>query len=533
MASERGTTRRGTAKRGTGIRALAVASLAAGGVVAMPGQALAAICDRNNPAARGDLDGDSRTDVVVGMPELDGGAGAVDARGTHTDSRVLRPADLHAGTGKGNRFGATVVITDLDGDGCADLVVGSPGEGAPNLKDKAAAKRFGAGRSGQVHIVFGSPSGLLAKGAGMLAHPSSAGGDEFGAALAVVPRQTSKGLVRDLYVGAPGADVGGAKGAGEVFRFTIAPDAKKRIAVTGGESRHQGGQGVPDRAEAGDRFGAVLGGVEGGTDSNGVLVGTPDEDLGDLRDAGSVTYLPTTRAGRSAPAETWTQDSVGVPGEAEAGDRFGAAVGSRGAWAAVGAPGENVGDVHDAGAVQIFERIDSGAEGFAPRRQLTQESTDGPGELEPDDRFGEAVTVGLGLACARQPSVAIGAPGEDVGTVADAGSVTVAPLADRAACWPRVLTQGANGVGGVPEPGDHLGAALGALRGNAGWGARYADALVMGAPGEDVEARVDTGSVQPAEDTFTVDGVAKPWLQFSGGLAAGHRYGTVLPGSSD
>lgn len=519
-------------RRNAGIRVLTVASMTAAGVAAMPGEAMAAICDKANPAARGDLDGDSRPDVVVGMPELDRGTGAVDARGSHTDARVLRPADLKVGTGPGDRFGAAVVLTDLDADGCADLVVGAPGQGAPALQDKEARKRFGAGRAGQVHILFGSPSGVLTKGAGLLVHPASADGDDFGAALAVVPRQTKDGLVRDLYVGAPRADVGGVRDAGEVFRFTVRPDAKKRVTVSGGESRHQGGAGVPDRAEAGDRFGSVLAGVEGGTATNGVLVGTPDEDVGDLRDAGAVTYLRTTRAGAWAPAEFWTQSSVGMPGAAETGDRFGAAVGSRGAWAAAGAPGEDVGDVRDAGAVQVLERLASGAEGFVPRQQITQESTDGPGELEPDDRFGEAVAVGIGLACAKQPSVAVGAPGEDVGTVADAGSVAVAPI-DRAACWPSVLTQGSGGVGGVPEPGDNFGAAVAALRGNSGWGDRYADQLILGAPGEDVEATRDTGSVQPVSTKLVVDGVAKPWLQFSGGLAPGHRYGAVLPGSSD
>ena len=517
---------------------LTVTSLALGGLAAGTGQAFAAICDRNNLAARGDLDGDARPDVVVGTPGLDGAAGAVDTRGTHTASKVVRPADLKAGTGRGDRFGAAVVITDLDADGCADLIIGSPGEGAPALKDRAAAKRFGTGRAGQVHIVFGSPQGVLTRGAGLLAHPFSAGGDAFGAALAVVPRQTKAGLVRDLYVGVPGADVGKARDAGEVVRYTITPvsggkDPAKRITVTGGQARRQGAGGVPDTAETGDRFGALLAGVEGGTAANGVLVGTPDEDLGALADAGSVTFLRTARSGAALPSETWTQDSVGVPGEAEAGDRFGAAVGSRGAWAAVGVPGENVGEVRDAGTVQVFERLASGAEGFAPRQALTQESTDGPGELEPGDRFGSAVAVGIGLACPKQPAVAVGAPGEDVGTVVDAGSVTLAVLADRASCWPRVLTQGAGGVGGVAEAGDAFGATVAALRGNAGYGDRYADALVVGAPGEDVEALADTGSIQPATAAFTVDGVTRPWLQFSGGLAAGQDYGAVLPASSD
>ena len=535
-------------QRSASIRALTVASLAAGGVVVWPGQAFAAICDKNNLAARGDLDGDAKPDVAVGLPDLDGGTGAVDARGTHTAAKVLRPKDLSVGTGKGDRFGTSVVITDLDADGCADLIIGAPGEGAPALKDKNLRKRFGAGRPGQVHIVFGSPQGILARGAGLLMHPTSAEGDGFGSSLAVVPRQTKDGVVRDLYVGAPGAEVGKAREAGEVFRFTITPaaltkataeaaanhtGAKKRIVVSGGAARQQGAGGVPDQAEPGDRFGSVLVGVEGGTASNGVLVGTPAEDVGRLVDAGSVTYLPTTRAGAAAPAEQWTQDSVGVPGEAEAGDRFGASVGSRGAWVAVGVPGEDIAEIADAGTVQVFERLPSGSEGLVPRQTLTQESTDGPGELEPGDRFGEAVAVGVGLACPKRPAVAVGAPGEDVGDVVDAGSVTLAVLDDRASCWPRVLTQGVGGVSGAPEAGDRFGAAVTALRGNAGYGERYADSLIVGAPGEDVEAARDAGSIQPIADSLTVDGVAKPWLQYSGGLAAETRYGTVLPGSSD
>ncbi|MFI0777528.1 FG-GAP and VCBS repeat-containing protein [Streptomyces sp. NPDC021212] len=88
--------------------------------------------------------------------------------------------------------------------------------------------------------------------------------------------------------------------------------------------------GVPGVNEDGDQFGYSL----SADDVNGdgyadVAVGIPYEDLeAGQKDAGSVVQLYGGSGGLSGTgAQAFTQDTAGVPGVAEAGDRFGAAVG--------------------------------------------------------------------------------------------------------------------------------------------------------------------------------------------------------------
>ena len=138
------------------VRAAVVVSLVAGGVLLGPGQASAAACNPANAWARGDFDGDSRADVVVGVPNHGNGSGGVDARGSHTAPLVITPGLLLLGDVAGSGFGSALALTDLDYDGCADLVVGAPGEG----------------RKGQVHILFGSPTGFTTMDVVTLPHDS-------------------------------------------------------------------------------------------------------------------------------------------------------------------------------------------------------------------------------------------------------------------------------------------------------------------------------------------------------------------------
>lgn len=108
--------------------------------------------------------------------------------------------------------------------------------------------------------------------------------------------------------------------------------------------------GVPGVNEDGDQFGNAL----SADDVNGdgyadVAVGIPYEDLeAGQKDAGSVVQLYGGSGGLSGTgAQAFTQDTAGVPGAAEAGDYFGAAVqhadtdGDGKSDLSVGAPGED------------------------------------------------------------------------------------------------------------------------------------------------------------------------------------------------
>lgn len=80
--------------------------------------------------AVGNLDGDSAPDLVVGAPGAWSGAGSVyvylDQALDPTQIGYGEPSlELRAGT-NGARFGTTLLLADLDGDGLDDLIVGAP-----------------------------------------------------------------------------------------------------------------------------------------------------------------------------------------------------------------------------------------------------------------------------------------------------------------------------------------------------------------------------------------------------------------------
>ena len=64
---------------------------------------------------------------------------------SHSPPLLLLESDLGGANETGDHFGASLAVGDVDGDGCADLAIGVPGEDA------------GAGR---VVVLFGSATGI-------------------------------------------------------------------------------------------------------------------------------------------------------------------------------------------------------------------------------------------------------------------------------------------------------------------------------------------------------------------------------------
>ena len=488
-------------------------TLTVAGTILTAPTAMAVACDPEVVHSYGDLDGDNISDAVVGMVSWDQGAGAVDVRGSRSPQQQLTSDHLGGSRDDSDQVGAAVAIGDLDGDGCADLVVGAPGEGSEGPNGVS-------GYTGQVHVVLGSPQGIDPTTAFVI--PTSAAPfDRFGAALALEKR----GSVHDLYVGAPEATVNGVRHAGAVHRYTLTPGGPRRVSVELREVRTQDSPDVPGAAEAGDRFGSVLSAVGTG---RGVLVGDPLEDVGDRTNAGALWFLRVDPSGVAGQSQVVTQNTTGVAGRAETGDHFGAALGANGRTAGIGVPGENDGRLIDSGLVQ-FMVLRAGNDRLEAGRAVTQKSPGVSGKLEAGDRFGSQVVIGLALFCREEVDTAIGSPGEDVGRRTDAGTITL--IAGSAACPTRVVRQGA-GMAGAAETGDEVGSVLTIMRGRSDLDENYADRLLVGVPKEDLGALTDAGIVQPMTGDIVADGVLAPSLRSPERFVSGVEYGSVLASTS-
>ncbi|KUO15446.1 FG-GAP-like repeat-containing protein [Streptomyces dysideae] len=345
--------------------------------------------------ASGDLNNDGYADLVVGAEQedvdgdADGGTAIIvwgSASGLSGGKGVPDPAvSAH------DEYGKSLAIDDFDGDGDADLAVGSTGKDiwihqGGFTKTNGAASRYelatdlypagglygaenldngdvnGDGYadlviSGQqdgtyedgTFVYLGSASGLtyqtfLKSDAWELASAGDVNGDGYDDIVTAGPPDSA----HEGDGGSVSLWLGSASGVRTQAHQTITQDSP----------------GVPGAEEPTDWFGnaLALGDVNGDGYAD-LAVGAYFEDLGSLNLAGMVTVLRGSATGlASTGAQSFTQDTAGVPGTAEATDRFGASVrlsdlnGDGRADLAVGADGENEG----AGAVWSLRGSASG-----------------------------------------------------------------------------------------------------------------------------------------------------------------------------
>ena len=330
-------------------------------------------CDATSIAATGDLDGDGVPEVVVGMPTYPGGGG-VDVRYTKGGGTVLTAASLGVWTPDDRRpVRGAVVVTDLNGDRCADLVIGAPGRAG----------------TGAVVIALGSPTGYRAVDARVVASPTLKAGSAFGSSLAVLTTGLSGGGTGPVVVaGMPGYPLGSRAAAGALVAVEAPGGVPGAVSVATEDTA-----GVAGVAEAGDRFGSVLAAA---TSASTLLVGVPLEDVGSVVDAGSVSAVTFASWGQWAGA-SYSENTTSMPGTAETGDHFGAAVVSGGllpvaGTITVGVPGEDSGSVRDVGTIVSFVPNASGVGAATVVHQSgTWEGSAVPGANEAGDAFGSAL----------------------------------------------------------------------------------------------------------------------------------------------
>ncbi|MHC3468383.1 FG-GAP and VCBS repeat-containing protein [Streptomyces sp. 7R007] len=447
------------------LAALAGLLLAAtGGVTLSSPQAVAATCTAGTAS---DFNGDGVQDTVIADPGatvngakkaglvrvvLGGGKGVSEISQATTGMNATPEA--------GDGFGVSYAAYDADGDGCSDLVVGAPYEDV--VKDGTNLVDAGA-----IYVIHGTPTGI---GTGSAIESYSQAGfdsgttteayDWFGYALKA--GTTASGSPY-LVIGVPGEGV--------TYGGTTYADAGCIEYVQGSTkvSLSEYSDGVPGDPEVNDRFGYSLTGT-----NRYFAVGSPGEGIGDQEFAGGVAvFSHTLSGGMPTPLVGLDQDSTGIGGTAEAGDRFGFSVSMTGyrpsdqtynsdVLLAVGIPGEDIGTTPDAGGVAVVRIQPSGA--YTQVTAFDNSVTDVEGDAVAGDAMGQRVVIANTdtsvVTTTANIRLAVGEPGKDTATVKDAGAVHVfRPLDASVGTNDKVLTRG-SGLPGTATARDYTGMAL-------------------------------------------------------------------------
>ena len=315
--------------------------------------------------SKGDLDGDGRTDLVIGQ------------------SSTVRDAVVVWGGKSGLSGGVSVpaAVTqagDFDGDGKQDLTLFRGGRSQVDdpFGTKATVWRGPLSRTGkpaatqafgpddlQYHDVLDSAAGdVNGDGRDDLAVSVYTGDGGFGSKFYLASASGDAFTSADAprgYGGAAFGDVNGdgyddlVRGDEDRSTVTVALGSASGLkAQSTWKTYSQNTPGVPGGQESEDLFGhAVSAGDVNGDGYDDVAVGAPGEELGYDDGAGMVTILFGGRGGLTGNgAQGFTQDTKGVPGAVEASDNFGGAVslldinGNGYADLAAAAPHENSGD---------------------------------------------------------------------------------------------------------------------------------------------------------------------------------------------
>jgi hypothetical protein len=272
----------------------------------------------------------------------------------------------------------------------------------------------------------------------------------------------------DIAVGVPGESVGSINSAGAV---NVLFGSGGGLSGAGSQLFHQDVAGIGSAAEEFDSFGAALAvGNFNGDDFDDLAVGVPGESVGAVQGAGAINVLFGTASGLTgAGSQLFTQDSLGVGRAAAEFEFFASAVAAGDLDGdgiddlAVGVPNAVVNGLDFAGVVNVIYGSSSGLNGGRAAALFHQDVAGIGSGAELFDQFGGSLAVG-DFNDSGVSDLAVGAPGETVGTVAFAGAAHV--LFGRATgvggASSQIFTQDTPGVGSDPEEGDFFGGALGA-----------------------------------------------------------------------
>lgn len=470
----------------------------------------------------GDFNGDGKVDMAVGVPGQKAGAvsdaGAVKIfystdRDKYSNTSTLAPAisqdepTVPGNSESGDRFGQTLAAGDFNGDGMTDLVVGAPFEDLEWLTGQ---------NQGAVTVLYGSrrakglvdvdnlpvPQQWTAASRGGVPAPE----ERFGSSFAVGDFNCDR--VDDLAIGSSN-DLNGGNGS-----VTVLYGSRASGLGTLGSARLTL-SGISSEFNYFASFGTSLAAGHFNADRCAeLIVGIPNMTVNGKANAGAVAVLQGSANGIGySGARILNQDSVvsgvAIAGLAEADDRFGYSLttgdfdGDGDDDLAVGVPWEDIegpSTISNSGAVNIIYSSGSGLSGV--RNHILDQGLSGvPGTSESNDLFGYSLAAGRFSGPDHPAHLAIGVPGEQLGTIADAGAVNVVygiPGNGLTGSWAQLWSQ--DNLASSAERGDRFGSALAvtAYRNEAFAFVTKADRvedLIVGAPFEQVGSLVNAGVI--------------------------------------
>jgi hypothetical protein len=416
--------------------------------------------------AAGDFDGDGFSDLAVGSPGDNASGGGWD--GTvrvfygSADGLTRQRDQLWAqGIGGlpdamegGDFFGQALGAGDFDGDGQDVLADEDDAEG-------------GRDSNGAVQVIYGSATGLSARGNQLWSQDSLGVADEpeyedeFGSSLAVGDFGGS--AEDDLAIGVPGEGTTTPplnEGAVQVLYGS----PRQGLTAAGAELWTQDSRYVRDEAEQGDHFGSALAATDlGRGHRDDLVIGVPGEDVDPATysddNEGAVAVLYGTRGGLSAAGnQFWTEESPGITGSAEYADAFGVSL-------ATGDFGRGpAGDLAAGGRSGEVHVLFGGARGLSHRgdQEWTAENTGTARPGEASRSFGRVLAAGR-FSKSRLSRLVIGNPG--VGFVDNfnaVGEVVVLPGSARGLTTDglQVWSQDSPGIADQREYDDGFGSSL-------------------------------------------------------------------------
>ncbi|WP_420032720.1 VCBS repeat-containing protein [Streptomyces sp. cg28] len=473
----------------------AVAALTAAGLtLPLAGTAAAAT------PVHADFNGDGFTDLAVGVPSatVNGKAGAgyvnvvwggLNGLGPNSSTGVISQSYRAVpGTPEaGDRFGSAVASGDLNGDGVADLVIGASGE---------ALTDSGHGHEGSVTVLYGSRLGFgTHDSVGFTAAKGEGEFTQLGGRISVGDYDHDGD--QDLALGAAGEESGS-------LRLRPGPLTPGSPTTTEVIARYSMGGRTRDLA-------------------TGDFDGDGEDDLAvtykELEGAGSF-ILRWDAAGH--PARYWTSDDYGQSLAAADFDRDGRddlAIG----YYQPNPESEEAPRCADERSGGVVALVHSGGAAFGSAQDcLTQDSPGVAGASEAGDWFGFSVAAG-DLTDDGLPELVVGVPGEDIGTVKDAGAYVVLRGTATGPSGGVARNQDSPDMPGTAEAGDQFGAQVT----TGGFDPDRLGDVAASAPSENAgEAR--SGGVWYARSTETGYPLGRPLTPYGLALPTGTKYGEVI-----